>query len=407
MKKKLFYIKEKKILSGKIFKNRIISSPISINLSKNGYVTKENISFFSNLAKSGVAMVTIGAAGVSKQASDTLNGMIVGEKKYFKKLKKLSNSIKKNKALVSLQLFHVGAQGNPTHTKQKIIGPSKYYFKEINNHARALTKNEIYKIKNDFVNAIIQAYNSNFDFIELHLAHGYLLHEFISSHFNKRKDNYGGKFENRLRLINEILNEAYALNPVLKGKIGFRISANDYVEKGLNIIRATKLVKHLEQFEPAYFVVTAGLYETAKFKYIDMKNGEYWNYAKKIKKITSVPVIAQGGITDLYTGNNLLKKKFGDFIGLAQSLIADPDLIKKTLSEKEDEIIPCIAHIKVGACHRCRYIKQKKQVFSCITPTSWKPGSRLLKKDEIKKDLKIWENLNKEIYKNKDTIRKT
>ena len=186
MKKKLFYIKEKKILGGKIFKNRIISSPISINLSKNGYVTKENISFFSNLAKSGVAMVTIGAAGVSKQASDTLNGMIVGEKKYFKKLKKLSNSIKKNKALVSLQLFHVGAQGNPTHTKQKIIGPSKYYFKEINNHARALTKNEIYKIKNDFVNAIIQAYNSNFDFIELHLAHGYLLHEFISSHFNKR-----------------------------------------------------------------------------------------------------------------------------------------------------------------------------------------------------------------------------
>ena len=95
MLKDISYIKKKKILNKKIFKNRIIASPISINLSKNGYVTKENISFFSNLAKSGVAMVTVGAAAVSEQASDTLNGMIVGKIRYLKKLKELANSIKK------------------------------------------------------------------------------------------------------------------------------------------------------------------------------------------------------------------------------------------------------------------------------------------------------------------------
>ena len=73
-------------------------------------------------------------------------------------------------------------------------------------------------------------------------------------------------------------------------------------------------------------------------------------------------------------------------------------MIKKTFSNKQNEIIPCISHIKIGACHRCRYIKQKKQVFSCITPTSWKPSSNVLKKKEIKKDLKIWKYLNKSVY---------
>ena len=147
-----------------------------------------------------------------------------------------------------------------------------------------------------------------------------------------------------------------------------------------------------------YIVVTAGLYETAKYKYIDMKKGKYWCYAKEIKKITNTPIIAQGGITDLYTGNYLIEKNYGDLVGMAQSLIADPGLIKKLLQQKQDEIIPCVAHVKVGACHRCRYLKQKNQTFSCITPTSWKPDSSILSKKEINKDLKIWNNLNKEVY---------
>ena len=187
-------------------------------------------------------------------------------------------------------------------------------------------------------------------------------------------------------------------NPKIKGKIGFRLSANDYVKDGLNIDELKKIVKLLDKYQPAYFVITAGLYETAKFKYLDMKKGKYWNYAKKIRKITKTPIIAQGGITDLYTANNLIKNNFSELVGMAQSLIADPNLIKKTFSGNKKKIIPCLAHIKVGSCHRCRYLKQKNQTFSCITPTSWKPNSEIISKGEIKKDIKLWENLNKEIY---------
>ena len=78
---------------------------------------------------------------------------------------------------------------------------------------------EIIKIKNDFIKAILQADDANFDFIELHLAHGYLLHEFMTNHFNKRKDSYGGNFNNRMKLINQILKEIYQLKPNLRGKL--------------------------------------------------------------------------------------------------------------------------------------------------------------------------------------------
>ena len=394
----LKHLKKKIKINNKIFKNRIISSPISINMSKNGYVTKNNINFFSNLAASGVAMVTVGAAAVSEQGNDTLNGMMVGPDKYFIGLKKLAKNIKKNGALSSMQIYHVGAQGNPIHNKQEIVGPSEYNFQKIGSSSRALRIEEIEKIEIDFVKAAVQAGKANFDFIEIHLAHGYLLHEFISKYFNRRKDKYGKSFINRFRIVKNILTKIYEADPTLKGKIGFRISANDYIKNGINLTEAKKIVRHLDKFKPAYIVVTAGLYETAKYKYLDMKNGKYWDYAKEIKKKTNTSIVAQGGITNLYTGENLIKNKFGDLIGMAQSLIADPGLIKKTISKNEDQIIPCVAHIKVGACHRCRYLKQKNQTFSCITPTSWKPNNEIISKSEIKKDLKLWKTLNEKIY---------
>ena len=92
--KKFKNLKKKIQINNRFFKNRIISSPISINMARKGYVTKNIINFFSNLAKSGVSMVTIGAAAISEQGNDTLNGMIIGPNKYLSKLKLLSKSIK-------------------------------------------------------------------------------------------------------------------------------------------------------------------------------------------------------------------------------------------------------------------------------------------------------------------------
>ena len=396
--RKLNSLYKKKEIAGVVFKNRLISSPISINMAKNGFVTKNIINFFSNLARSGVSMVTVGATAVSQQGNDTLRGMIAGDKKYFKGLKLLAKNIKKNGANASLQIYHVGAQGNPKHNNQEIVGPSEYYYKKIGVKSRSLKIDEINLIEDDFCKSIIQAFKSNFDFVELHLAHGYLLHEFLSNYFNKRKDKYGGVFNNRFRIIRNILEKCYKLEPNLIGRIGFRLSANDYVKNGFDKKNIEQLVKKLDKFKPAYYVVTAGLYETADKKYQDMKIGKYWDYAKNIKKKSSTPVIAQGGITNLYAARDLISGYFSDFVGFAQSLIADPKMIIKTLTGNEKKIIPCVAHLKVGACHRCRYLKQKDNSFSCITPSSWKPSEDIVTKKNIKKDLSIWKKLNAQVY---------
>ena len=174
-------------------------------------------------------MVTVGATAISHQGNDTLNGMIAGDKKYSKGLKLLAKNIKKNGANASLQIYHVGAQGNPKHNNQEIVGLSKYFFKKIGVKSRSLRINEINQIEDNFCKSIIQAFKSNFDFVELHLAHGYLLHEFLSNYFNKRKDTYGGVFNNRFRIIKNILKRCYKLEPNLIGRIGFRLSANDTI----------------------------------------------------------------------------------------------------------------------------------------------------------------------------------
>ena len=138
----------------------------------------------------------------------------------------------------------------------------------------------------------------------------------------------------------------------------------------------------------AYYTVTAGLYETAKFKYINMKNGNYWNYSEQLKKLTKKTVITQGGISSISEGEKLLLKKKGDLFGMAQALIADPEIVTKTINNNENLVYECLAHVKVGSCHRCRYLKQKDYNFSCVTPTSWQP--KLVNSKSRTKDLNFW-----------------
>ena len=145
--------------------------------------------------------------------------------------------------------------------------------------------------------------------------------------------------------------------------------------------------------------MTAGIYETAKQKYINMKKGSYWDYAKNLKKLTNTPVIAQGNITSLTEGENILNNKQGDLWGMGQALIADPEIVTKTINNEKDDIYNCLAHIKVGSCHRCRYLKQKDHTFDCVTPGAWRPPNKLISKYERRKDLDFWKKIISKVKK--------
>jgi 2,4-dienoyl-CoA reductase-like NADH-dependent reductase (Old Yellow Enzyme family) len=101
----------------------------------------------------------------------------------------------------SIQLNHVGGQGNPTFSGYEPIAPSYYECRPTGFSAREMTSQEITDIRKNFVNSAILAEKSGFEAVEIHLAHGYMLHEFLSEHFNKRKDCYGGSLDYRMRLV--------------------------------------------------------------------------------------------------------------------------------------------------------------------------------------------------------------
>ena len=223
-------------------------------------------------------------------------------------------------------------------------------------------------------------------------AHGYLMHQFLSEHTNKREDEYGGSETNRLRFLKNIIEKVK--NKVDTSKLAAKITGNDFLPKGLNFKKIGFLVDMLDSYKFAYYQVTAGIYETAKQKYIHMKKGAYWEYAKELKKLTKTPVMAQGGITSLEEGEKILLNKQGDFWGMAQALIADPQLVTKSIKNQEEEIYKCLAHIKVGSCHRCRYLKQKDLDFACVTPGSWSPDlTNKINLAKRNKDLSFWNKI--------------
>ncbi len=369
-------------------KNRVVSSAISINkANKDGSISENILSYYGNLAKNNIGLVVVGGASVSKEGKVTQNEIhIENSKKHLIGLTKLSKEIKKYGAKSSIQICHVGAQGNPKLSGERIVGPSKYISPDIGVECDVLKVDEIREIEDKYLDAIEVAEQANFDFFEIHMAHGYLLHEFLSPFTNKRNDQYGGSETNRMRIIKNIFEKIR--KKIDLSKVGVRISGDDYIESGLNIRKQKKLISLLDSYGISYYTVTAGLYETAKYKYINMKNGNYWNYSQQLKKITKNKVITQGGIGSIIQGENLLVEKKGDLFGMAQALIADPEIVTKSLREEESAVFECLAHVKVGSCHRCRYLKQKDFNFSCVTPSAWQPNSNV--SSSRGKDLEFW-----------------
>lgn len=376
-------------LGNMTIRNRTVSSPLGINMAnQDGSVTENIVSYFSNLAKNDLGIVTVGAVAVSKEGGDTLNTMHAGKINHFSGLKKLSDSIKNFGARSCIQLFHVGAQGNTHYSGQPVVGPSKYTVPDIGIEAEVLSIKDINRIENEFINSIYQAHEAGFDLIEIHMGHGYLIHQFLSEHTNKRTDDYGGNENNRMRFITNIIESIK--DKSIKEKLAARVTGNDFTPKGLDIDKIKNLIEYLDANSFSYYTVTAGIYETAKQKYINMKKGSYWEYSKKLKQITNTPVVAQGNIMSIAEGEDIIKNSKGDLFGMCQALIADPELVKKSFNNQEDKVFNCLAHVKVGSCHRCRYLKQKNLSFDCVTPAAWRPVDQVISENERFKDLEFW-----------------
>jgi 2,4-dienoyl-CoA reductase-like NADH-dependent reductase (Old Yellow Enzyme family)/radical SAM superfamily enzyme YgiQ (UPF0313 family)/nucleoside-diphosphate-sugar epimerase len=343
-------------IGGIIIKNRIVYPPITGNWAESdGSPSQRTFQYYDEISKGGAGMIVIEGTAITQQGKGSSNSLCLYNNFQLEGFKKIASIMKKNSCFSSLQLMHVGGQGNPAFTESEVVSPSGGLCKATGFNSRELTKKEIQEIIQSFVHSASLAEQAGFDAVELHIAHGYLLHEFLSNYTNKRKDEYGGNLENNARIILEILQRIKEKSPKLI--IGVRISGEDYLEDGINYEINKKLLPLLEKKGVDYFSVTAGIYDTSPLKHEAMKKGEFFNYTKKIKEVINKPVIGVGKILDLSQAEEHLKNKDCDLVAVGRAQLADPFLVQKSIDEK--------IFSKCIECNQCSYLRMKKKNVSC------------------------------------------
>ena len=237
---------------------------------------------------------------------------------------------------IAIQLAHAGRKASTAKPWQGIgqipadqelgwetVSASNLPFNETDHPPHELSKAQIDKIIEDFATAALRAVDAGFDLIEVHAAHGYLLHQFLSPLSNHRTDEYGGSFENRIRLTLEVFQAIKNVVPE-EYPIGIRLSATDWMdhEQGWNVDDSIGLSKALEKLGAVYIHVSSGGLHVKQD--IKIEANYQVPFAEEIKKHVQIPVIAVGLITEAEQAEKILQDEQADAIGLARAILFNP-----------------------------------------------------------------------------------
>ncbi len=328
-----FKIKEK------VLKNRIFISPMCQYSSKNGNPTKWHYKHLLNLSSSGAAMIILESTAVDKNGRITPADLCLYNNHHQKNLKKLFSFLKTNNDIkIGIQISHSGRKGssNIPWVKPNMPLPNKKSWQTYapspiprDKHwpiPKMLSISEIKKLIDRFKQSAIRAKRVGFDLLEVHMAHGYLLHQFFSPISNKRNDIYGGNLENRSRILLEVSEAIRKIWPSEK-ILGARITGTDHLKDGLNIQDAIFLAKKLKQIGFDYISVSSG----GILPKTNMKQKEAYRstISKRIKNKSKIITTTSGLITKHETAIDLIKTKKLDFITIARTIIRNPSWIHK------------------------------------------------------------------------------
>jgi 2,4-dienoyl-CoA reductase-like NADH-dependent reductase (Old Yellow Enzyme family)/thioredoxin reductase len=250
---------------------------------------------------------------------------------------------------IMAHLNHAGRAANPKLVaKGDLVSASDVLCTANQVSPRSLSLAEIEGVVGAFANASRRVREAGFDAVEIPFSHGYLIHQFLSPHTNRREDSYGGTFENRLRFGMEVLD-------AVRGEMGrgspivVRMNAMDYVKGGLELDDALLLAEHLAHWRVDALSVTSGtMCESIPFCLYPAGTPEahLLPMAARIREASSLPVIVAGRIRSPAVARRALEAGQADLIGLGRPFLADPDWVRKAEIGDEDGILLC------AACHQ-------------------------------------------------------
>jgi len=330
-----------------MLKNRVIKAPQHTGLANpDGSVTDRMLRYYKDVAMGGVSMVIVEYAWIDNDASRASPCQLgIASMDHIPGLSLLAQTIQANGAKAAIQISHAGRQ--KFTLSKPIKAPSTVPWEEI--YAQGcpppdvLTFEEIQQIVKSFGVAAKRAQIADFDMVEIHACHGYLISNFLSPRTNKRTDWYGGSLENRMRFLLEVIAEIIRqVGP--NYPVCVRVSGIDYEPDGTTIEETIELCKRLEALGVAVIHMSGGNHHQTIHEVSPMGMSLAHNVwaAEAVKKEVKIPVIASGSITNPELAEEILSDGKGDFIGLGRPLWADPQWPLKAMEGRPEDIRPCI-----------------------------------------------------------------
>jgi 2,4-dienoyl-CoA reductase-like NADH-dependent reductase (Old Yellow Enzyme family)/thioredoxin reductase len=345
-------------------KNRVVMPPMGTGLAFfSGEASPDIIRYYEERAKGGCGLIITEITriddehgwGLARQLAASKPGFIQG-------LQRLVDTVHKYGTKIFIQLHHPGREGhariNPNNNQ--IVAPTAMVTERCTEMPHELTTEEVEALVRKFVVGAVIAKAAEADGVELHAAHGYLINQFLSPFTNKRTDKYGGSFEKRMRLIEEII---FGIRKTC-GKefpIGVRLSVDEFMgDQGITLEMGVKIAQHLEKIGVNHIHVSCGIYETGYhiIPVYTFPQACRKDLAKAVKDAVSIPVISINNIKEPKVAEQLLEEGVCDFVAVGRGQLADPEWANKARRGEDIAIRKCLGCLRcIDAIARGRHLE--------------------------------------------------
>lgn len=313
--------------------NRIVVSPMGMHSAVDGVAGDWHLMHLGQFAVSGAGLVITEAVAVEPRGRVSRFCLGLWNEAQIEGLKRVLGFCRQHgSARFGIQLNHSGRKGSvgtswegqkavvPADGGWELLGPSALAYPG-RNLPKAMDKGEIARTIDDFAGAASRADQAGFDLIELHAAHGYLLHNFLSPVTNRRDDDYGGSAEGRMRFVLEVFDAVRAAFPAGK-VVGVRVSATDWIEGGWNEAETVALSRALAARGCDYMCVSSG--GIAPEQQITVGPLYQVPFSERVRKEAHIPTMAVGLITQAADANAIVAEGRADLVALARGMLYNP-----------------------------------------------------------------------------------
>lgn len=315
------------------FKNRIVVSPMCQYSAQDGFANDWHLVHLGSRAVGGAGLIIVEATSITPEGRISPEDLGIWKDEHIPELKRITNFIHQHGAIAGVQLSHAGRKAgssSPWNGSTQLsleeggwqtLAPSAIAFNSNNRPPIALDKQGIERIINSFKAAAERALEAGFQLIEVHAAHGYLINEFLSPLSNQRQDEYGGSFENRIRLLLEVVQAIREVWPE-SYPLFIRISATDWVENGWQIEDSVNLSKILKANEVDLIDCSSGgVIPGVK---IPLVPGYQSPLAEEVRKNADILTATVGLITEPEQAEQILQDGKADLILFARESLRNP-----------------------------------------------------------------------------------